>query len=465
MLYKVALLLLAGFGFLVMTSSDTGEDATTTCTCGTLIGIEFSPTVPGDNKLVTGQTQADCFAWWEFIALNWPVDANTSFGQPGDTEPVQWETYMTREVLLNQNGTKPPAWGSSQKAPDNKMALLADHPAGTKLLFHSSKFNSDVEIIDETGQAFPNNAPNWLGAQNGTNIWYEVLVNEDEYNYIVDNAFYNADSQYVYVAAGNRIDLPMGNSIQVGAMEIKASWMEVTDPENAEKWNTYKLSKAVLVDPGTGNPRPAIVALIGLHIIHKTESQPTWFWATFEHVDNVKDSEDHTGPWNLYNPDCVTQEVNVPAACGQNTNKADSTYTIDCTANAQPTYYLCPAAGPVPMQVSREIPIDNDAQAVNDKLQAFIQEHYPGSVWSNYQLINMIWSTTPQNIQPNTVPQGLKAMQPLIPMANTTSETFIQQTTCYSCHQFAGIAPTSGDPNPKFASDFSFVFEFAKSQK
>ncbi len=465
--FKFSLAIITLFGLLV-TCTQQLNTATSdqTCTCGTLIAVNFGPDVPGDNKLVTGQVQADCFAWAEFVALNWPTSPNSSFGKPGDLSPVQWETYMTREVLLPLDGSAPPAWNGwkSPKAPVHLAQYLKGQPDGTKLLFHRSKFNANqFGILDETGQAFPNNAPNWLGAQNGTNLWYEVLVNEDFYNYVVEKGFYNANNQYEYVVEkGDTISLPPGDDKQVGALELKASWMEVTDPQNA-RWNRFKLSKAVLVDPKTGNPRNALVALIGLHILHKTASQPTWFWATFEHVDNVPGSGGgKNGGFNLYNPNCTAQKVSVPGGCGANKNQQDSIYTVGCEPNQEAPYYLCAGAGPVAMQVFREIPIDNDAKMVNQQMQAFISQNYPGSVWANYQLVNMIWSTTPQTQQGNRTPLGLKSMQPAIPVANTASETFIQSATCFNCHQGASIAPsTASADNSKFASDFSFVFEFA----
>lgn len=462
--------LLAVFFTLVMCSKTTVApiaNAGQTCTCGTLIDINFGPSVPGDNKLVTGQVQANCFAWAEFVALNWPASGN-GFGTPGDMNPVQWETYMEREVLMTPDGSPPPPWGGlkAPKAPARYAAFLKGQPEGTKLLYHVSKFNSKgSSVLDETGQAFPTNQPNWLGAQNNTNIWYEVLVNEDEYNYIVNKGYYNANTQYdSVVVKGGRIDLPKGDEKRTGALELKASWMEVPNPSDA-RWQRYKLSKAVLVDPGTNQPRNAVVALIGLHILHKTASQPTWFWATFEHVDNVPGVSGNApaGGYNLFNPACQPKKVMVTAGCGQNPNKQDSVYTVGCTPNQEAPYYLCANAGPTAMQVLREIPIDPEAQQANQLVQAYIAQNFPGSVWANYQLVNMIWSTTPQTTQNNRTPQSLKSMQPVIPVANTASETFIQTATCFACHQGASLPPSAASSNnSKYASDFSFVFEFAK---
>ncbi len=455
-----ALLLLGIYSFLL--NKNNPPAPATSCNCGTLIDIEFSDKVPGDNKLVTGQTQADCFAWAEFVALNWPVNAKDKFGEPGNTGLVQWETYMSREMLMTPDGSPPPPWGSQIEAADHLAKFQTGKKAGTKLLMHQSKFNGDSQItLDETGQAAPGNAPNWLGAQNGTNLWYEVLINEDEYNYITKNSFYNADSQYAYVVTrGDTIDLPEGSATQVGAIELKAAWMEVLDPKN-KKWDRYKLSKAILIDPISQEPKAATVALIGLHILHKTESQPTWFWATFEHVDNVPGDGKQMASYNLYNSNCEQQQVKVPANCAPNKSTSEQTYTIGCTPNQSPPYYLCSGAAPVPIQVTRRIPIDEDAQAVNKLLQTYVAENFPGSVWANYQLINMIWSTTPQNEQSNRTPQGLKSMQPHIPMANSSMETYAQQLTCFNCHQFASIANTLNSQNGAYASDFSFVLGFA----
>ncbi|WP_434424516.1 hypothetical protein [Nannocystis pusilla] len=78
---------------------------------------------------------------------------------------------------------------------------------------------------------------------------------------------------------------------EVGALELKAAWMEVPNPDDAQ-WNRYKLAQAVVVDPATQKCQALTVALVGLHIIHKTQAQPTWVWATFEHVDNAPDAAD-----------------------------------------------------------------------------------------------------------------------------------------------------------------------------
>jgi len=320
-------------------------------------------------------------------------------------------------------------------------------------------------------QAAPFDKPSWLGAQNGTNVWYEVVVDQDEYNYVTQNHLYDANAQAAFVGAGHPVVLPMGtrsNSV-TGAIELKAAWMEITDPENPRWAARYKLAASTVLDPETGKCRNIVVALVGLHIIHKTGSQTTWVWATFEHVDNAPDANPGTGVappdggYNFYNPSCQPQTIDVPASCLA--SGKSSPVTVGCQPNVPPPYYLsqgCPK--PVPVQVTRATPIDSTTGAVNQAMQANIASNNPGSVWQYYQLVNTIWST---NSAPKpTVPQKasdvqLQAMQPQgvypfpsqTPVASTVLETYAQNTTCIQCHVQATLA---GADSPWFA-DFSFL--------
>jgi hypothetical protein len=449
-----------------------------TCACGTL-KVPLAATIPSDATLIN-QTSANCFGWWEFIALNWPTAAGAGFGDPGDVTPVQWETYMPIQLLFQPGAAVPPAWGTLPPIPSGCEAQVKNTARGVKmlqsgkrppLLAATAKFTvgtaNPTAFPDSIEEAAPFKAPNWLGAQNGTNLWYEIGINQDEYNYVVQNKLYDATQQAAMVnnGAGKPIILPAGQSGgATGAMELKAAWMEVTDPDNTAKWNRYKLSEAVVIDPNTNQCRPVILALVGLHILHKTQSQPTWVWATFEHVDNVQDSTEAKGPFNFFNPNCQSQQFDVPASClgpGQT-----SPVTIGCTANTPPPYYICEGGPkPVPIQVTRTAPIQAYAQQVNQSIQKFIAQNYPKSVWQNYQLINVIWSTSPvQNpIVPKPVPMSLSGMLPTSKVANVTMETYAQTLTCTDCHTYATIAPSAGVPNPTWASDFSFALGTATS--
>jgi hypothetical protein len=428
------------------------------------IPVYFNNKVPGDLASFSGQSQADCFAWQEFIALNWPVDSTHGFGDTSDLSPVQWETYMPRDVLFNTNGTKPPPFGtlvSDEYAAMFKTSKLVLNRTRTKLLTLTSKFG-EVDTLTGFGQAAPIIGPNWLGAQNGTNLWYEVLLNKDYYDYVIKNGYYNAKVQNDSANLGIAINFPTGvYQGVVGAIELKAAWMEVDSPA-APKWKRFKLSEATVLDPLTHQLRTTQVALVGLHILHKTQNQPTWVWATFEQVDNVPGGATPPYGYNLYNDNCRPQTVILSNG---------ASVTVPCTPNTAPPYNL-DSARPTPIQIKRTNPVDAaNAVPVNQKMQQQINPFYPGSVWQYYQLVDVIWSNGKQPVAKNppiNAPINLNVayMQSGVSIvANTTMESYVQQSnTCFSCHKYSNIAfypPDSANSN--LFGDFSFAIGFAKS--
>jgi hypothetical protein len=412
--------------------------------------IPFTSQVPPDVggryiNNVSSQQDINCFAWWEFIALNWSLPEGDFFGRPYDTlYPAQWETYITKEQLFPPGGVPPVPWNTlatlKKSIRLNNKSVLTN----TKILTVISKISPeslprfDSTVIDSSGssQVYPFDGPNWLGAQNNTNVWYEIRLNKDLYNYVVANKFYNANNQVAYVNNGTRMSLPYGvaGTDTVGALELKAAWMEVNDIGNP-KWRRYKLSKAIVQDMNTGLYRNTTLALVGLHILHKTQSQQSWVWATFEQVDNVPANPGapcDTCHYNFNNPQCA-----------------------NCKPNQSPSYYLKKGGpGPTPIQVTRVNALDQSATSVNSTVQQFIAQNYPGSVWQYYQLVNVIWSQNFGKTAQDSLRVPLNSTilnQPGTNVANTTLETYIQGSACFSCHKYATVA-TSG----VFASDFSF---------
>ena len=101
------ILIIAVLGVLVMLYSFTANTNNTSsyvardksCDCTTLYTIDFNDEVPEDAYLYN-QDFANCFAWNEFIAVNWPADGSNDFGNPNSKGLVAWENYMTKEVLM-----------------------------------------------------------------------------------------------------------------------------------------------------------------------------------------------------------------------------------------------------------------------------------------------------------------------------------------------------------------------------
>lgn len=427
--------------------------------------LQLNGNVPPDIYPHNNDRDASCFGWQEFISLNWPVASGVGFGDPGDTGPVAWQGYMSSHQLFQPDGSAPPPWGTPPTITPECLAeagLTAAAARAAIPLTMATKFSSEFESGDGQ-QAAPRAAPAWLGDVRGNNVWYEVRVSEDEYDTIVQNQLYNRDGQAAYYQKNpsTALALPIGTfqPSEVGALELKAAWMEVPNPDDAQ-WNRYKLAQAVVVDPATQKCQALTVALVGLHIIHKTQAQPTWVWATFEHVDNAPDAADAATTqklWNFYDPSCQPRTIQVPDACQY---KSQASVTVGCDPNVSPQYWIgdgCPA--PTPIRVTRLAPIDSDAQAVNQAAWTTIRATYPDSVWLNYQVVAVQWSTNPpqQSSQPASVPQVFNSPSPNSNLANTVLETYDQRSKCIDCHQYATISGSSSLP-----SDFSFALQDAQ---
>jgi len=480
--------------------------------CLALVQPKLTSQVPGDTPL-NDQASLNCFAWQEFIALNWPAAPEgggmparvgpADFGKSGSFQPVVWETFMDIHEIMTPDGSKPAKWGTPPEVP---AACRALGHKGLRPLVRTSKVSVEFDAPTDVDEAFPHPGPDWLADRKGNPVLYEILVDEPEYDFIVDNGFYNARTQYEKVSAGTHVDLPEGRTGgSPGAIEIKAAWLMLPETADPNAWSKYKLSEAYIHNDT--KCRKVTVALVGMHILHKTQSNPQWVWATFEHVDNAPDqqavgSSGFKDDYTFYQRDCKPRQY--PAECQTLSvddckapkkaplpKKASRTGTSSCAPNTAPAYCLDlfnPECPPYPIQVTRLTPIpnagDNLIQDLNANVRALIrQQAGESSVWQYYQLVGVHWSGAPvdENLpgtSPPQTPLAIAGMRPdpvpqangnAQPVANTMLETYIQTTACTACHRGAQLAwPSNEKSNDKknckpFASDYSFVFMSAHS--
>jgi hypothetical protein len=429
---------------------------------------EISPYLPGAPRLEAGvkmdQNIMNCFAWQEFIALNWRVSADHAgqpdmsvpasvFGEPGDPNPVVWETYKEAYEVFLPNAVTPDPWGSEQAIPELCQDVAAD---SARDLPQISKFSDDAQVLDEFGQANSavSNPDAWLTAQNGHRAHYEVRMNEVEFDYIVEHEFYNALKQYEAVQqaleeGGPGIYFPLGTPDEAGAIEIKAAWIELDNPGLI---NRYLTTQAYIYDEQQEDPDcyVATMGLIGLHILQKSNDQ--WTWATFEHIQNAPSiaeiaRRDLLDVYRFWSPNC----------------------RIDCLPNRMPT-----EGQPYdqPIQVVRVKDIADQGSWGNFKdnvasLNAWMQDQIrgvnPNSVFQHYELVSIGW---PTEIVPNDhVTTAPLPYQNIVPeaLANSVMETYFQQPSvnCSDCHSVAHIAPSSMDEKPQWRSDYSFLLSRA----
>jgi hypothetical protein len=486
--------------------------------CSGQIGVTplaEAPTLPTNFASVGGQIAADCLAWQTFISLNWAADpANpgqpdisvpwSAFGVVGDPVPKVWESYLEATAVFESDGDTKIAW-RDKRSPVHALSALSE----------LGDIDLSLSSIAQAGDG------KWLTNQSGGLTYYEVRLNEDEFDFITQNVFNGSDlttfaGQAACAVAGTNgqggFNLPGGGGgsptavldttctgtpklygTNVGAIEIKAAWTAL--PADHSLDYRYLTTEANITTP-YGNKQTATVGLVGLHIIHKMPGAQQFVWSTFEQIDNTPNqSGNSVTPPNLpANPNQITPP---PPYMYYGANCDPATNPYKCQQNALPST-ACDSSGKptgcdsysAPMQATRVVTVDTIANTVTGGVWSMLPTK---SVFNYYCLINVQW---PQQSTP--VPSGAivcrngQTSVDCVPagnitpsknagiVANTTLETY-QQTSnaCMNCHQNAPIARQKaqklrllGDhtlarrveiaaPSPGaniYSSDYTFVF-------
>jgi hypothetical protein len=371
----------------------------------------------------------NCYMWQTFVYLTWPAfpgkagqpNAKAPYGKAGATV---WETFRQYDTVFLPNGKKPLAWNSGTFVRALKKPRVLKN---TSKMFRALN-TQESTLLSETQQA----GGGILIDQNGQTVYYEMSMNETEFNYIVTNTLYEATQQNNF-AKNTGIVLPP-NSI-----EIKAAWKVLSPQEASAKPQIFHTTQAILPN----QPKPVTMGLVGLHImvVPSANNFNQGFWATFQHTNNapLANSNNTTGQYSFYNPACSA---------------------ANCPVNVQ-------TKAPTPTQVQQVFDATPEAKAVNNYMaQLIASSSTPDAVWKNYELIDVQWPTSPQSIQgagklaplPNGTPNTNTLMNPVL-------ETFIQRQnmSCLTCHTGAATAQVTGFPG--YASSYSFLLGHAKSSQ
>ena len=424
----------------------------------------LSPSIPHDanfddnpQTLAAVQKDFDVFSWRSFVALNWPAlpdgsaDPNKVIGADGDNRVV-WDGYKEPYEVFLPDGAAPGPWGQ-QQLPDQCRNLGG---GDAKLIQMVQKVSDDVLGASGSGGALdgsnqPFNTGPLVDQQNGRYVRYEIRINRDTYDYIVQNTLYNKEGQQAFTPMVNfpsgANPTPQNQSPPVGSVILKAAWKVLDQAQGDQPGRFHKVQAYVYTRASNDPPTPPscelkTMGLVGLHIAHKTASAPQWVWSTFEQVDNVR-----VGP-------------NAPPGTRPNFFDPTSKYP----ANTPPPRPWNPNAVLPPgqrSQIQRVIPIDEATAALNAQWQGWLRGVNRDSVWQYYELISTQWPTQPKNSL--TGPKAAGEPAPVF-LANATLETYIQGRTpnvsssCIMCHNNATTT------NSKF-SDFTYLLERAHSTK
>ena len=177
---------------------------------------------------------SDHYAWRLFADLNHPADlANCKPDREkvlGDDGLTLWEVWQSREETFLAGAEKPPSW---KKGCEN---------GG----FYSFPVGNYSDFDDEA-----------------------VRINKKSYHFIRANQLYSLDEQERLAQSGVvDIDFPLGSKT------VKAGWVKI-GVEDKPYYHWMEVER---------DGETVIYGLSALHIASK--DFPTWFWATFEHVDN-----------------------------------------------------------------------------------------------------------------------------------------------------------------------------------
>jgi hypothetical protein len=389
--------------------------------------------------LTPSESAVDCFMWQTFIYLNWPAldgirgapDKSASLNDPG---PTVWETYKSYDAVFLPNGAAPAGWNDDL---ERRHLLLRRHvlnpgPALRILNSVSKVFRNIVGPKSESLDEFHQADGGVLYDQAGTPVYYEIMLNAREFNYIVDNRLYDADEQYRFVQK-SAIVLP------VGSMEVKAAWKVLTPEETRARPLRFHTASGVL--PGTN--KPVTVGLVGLHIyqVPSASNFNQGFWATFQQVDNApQPGAVHQAAYSFHNPQCNASK------CPPNT----------------------PTARGAPTQLLQTIGTAPVVQAVNAYVTRMIKARYPDSPWQYYEMIGVQWPKAPQAFDRaawvEMLPEGTPNASTMV---NPVMETFLQREgiSCLNCHAGASVAVPRGVSNRlPYATSYSFLFGHAQSR-
>jgi hypothetical protein len=384
--------------------------------CGPFISfqIELKPVIRADPGGAVSDHTFGCLMWQSFIYLNWPAlapgepDPAARFGAPGATV---WETFKRHDEVFRPGGAPPEPWG------------VPDRSHGGARPLAITRQTDGATLVDRAG---------WP-------VYYEMLLNRDEYRYIVANRLYDAAVQRA-VARREGIVLPAGPTTQygpVGTIEIKAAWKILSRAELAERPRRFHTAEARLADGAT-----ATVGLVGLHINQRVAGFTQGVWASFLQVDSAPliGAEKSGRPYSFYDPDCGRCAVN---------------------AETEP---------PQATQVEQVFPVAPSVRAINDFVRDLIRRYDPASPWQFYELLGVQWPQFALGL-PTPVPDPERQMHGVPLSIGTPStqtlmspvlETFRQaaNVSCLGCHAEAAVAPHAG--TPPLAADYSFLLGHAE---
>ena len=391
--------------------------------------------------------------------------------------PTVWYTYLAKEQIFLPMGGDPGTWANPTfplptkgNPPLRLFGGLYSKATVASILDEFDEAAIDRPLVDVYMDDFDP-----LGRT--PYVLFEIRVNQSEFTYLSQSTYYDATCQMQAFTLGGMfrpfpktgqptdfnppVELP--EWAQQGALEVKASWRQLVP--GVDHFNRYYTREVYVELPGDSPGQttvPVTLGLVGLHILRLTPSTgKTWFWATFEQVDNVEIT-DLTPP--------VPDTPSFNPGPGPNGPPYTTHPGYECEgwpANACPppeVLFNMPLPAPHVVRVSRipQMALPPNVETINSLYQGMLTD----SPWRYYKLINTLQPGLEVPVACSIdLPDGTANPTNTVNrcfMTNTTMETYTQDLTkgsdfirsCTDCH--AKAVPQGA---PKDTTDFQ-VFTF-----
>ncbi len=432
-------------------STLTGGDSCTSA----IVDSEPSYCIPADVCNPTqqpaawapGQASSDNLAWQLFIAVNWPADPD----EPGYPDPSSelgaldsdgdshaktvWLDYPTPEDVFgvpSPCGDEAESLQMSSKVSDVFLSKLP--PLGAIGPLGGSIEAGGGTLID----------------QNGKIVYDDIRVNRTEWEFIVNqNDYWQTGSSLDDLTPGLTRDysaapgqtagaFPAASTgdfspADIGSMEIKASWKQLSEDEIAG--GTFYTRSFTVYDPdapaGEECQAETTMGLVGMHIVYQPAlfGNPEWVWASFEHVGNVPTAgiNDGATSFSFNDPDCTP--VKSAAECEDFDSSEDDRSEFRCCPNLKlyASTDEVPDEDAIPTQVTRLTDPSVSTVLPTDCTEYYldaIDTHFGSdNVWKNYFLVSTQWPLRGSSTNFPFYEPSVEATFPCT-MRNTMMETF-----------------------------------------
>ena len=219
--------------------------------------------------------------------------------------------------------------------------------------------------------------------------------------------------------------------------------VQLLDEKDLDKYNENPPN----VEEQVFQPGEVKFGLVGFHLVWKFTGQENWIWATFEHIKNGPpegDTEAYKKKWTFFDDVDGSKPHNAwPNPTSGLKNSIPANQITDAILHKF-QWFDPNVRNQTPVQVTQMNPTSAIIKAVNEKYQ----QQYSQSIWANYRLTDVQWTSTL-----DTMING-KRVQRAEPkyVANTAIETYIQSTSsCMGCHALVS------DANKDKVDDYEYL--------